>query len=326
MTTDNDIAYISGDFLRIDEAPKVFAGEDDPADVASDANATGDTMAGDPMRGVQPDTSMHFGGTPDDQDSFRTASGHTGFLDRVFHEQDRHRGADSLPPDIAAGVPKRLRRVDVNGFARAAQKIKTSTFVLGAIPNSQRIAVERETRRRLVIANFDTTGPLYVSSDGGVAIGSPDAIRVPPASVGISGNSTIAATRAATVGLSLPLTPSTLIEGFDFSIGVGSGAYEGDIAFNLNGWPGNSPTFHIVGSGTVGDRVSVRFPTPIPLGAGASNVAIPALASGGAWDIVVYLRTQNAIPSYRELQTASEVWVAGNAGATFDILDEFDAA
>jgi hypothetical protein len=179
--TDANMAAISGDFLRIDEAPKVFAGEDDPADVASDANTTGDTMAGDPMRGVQPDTSMDFGGTPDDQDAFRAAHGHTSFIDRILHDTDRSRGADRLPPDIAAGIPQKRRPVDVTSFNRAPSKMRTATFALGVSPNGQRAAWDRENRRRIVVTNWDATGPLYVSESQGVAIGSPDAVRVPQA-------------------------------------------------------------------------------------------------------------------------------------------------
>lgn len=177
---DNDMSVISGDFLRIDEEAKVYADVDDPADVASDANATGDTMAGDPFRGVQPDTSMDFGGTPDDQDSMRTIGGHTSFLDRIHHDRQHGRG-DQLPPDIAAGIPQRRRPVDVVTHNRCADAMQTTTFTLAVAPNGQRIAVDRDKRRRLVITNWDATGPLFVSQDGGVAIGSPNSVRVPQA-------------------------------------------------------------------------------------------------------------------------------------------------
>lgn len=178
---DNDMSVISGDFLRIDDEPKVYADEDNPADVTSDANATGDVMAGDPFRGVQPDTSMDFGGVPDDQDSVRSAEGHTSFLNGILHEAghaNRHKG---LPPEIAAGIPQRRRHVGTDSHSRAADRMRTATFTLAITPNGQRVLPERTTRRRTVITNWDTTGPIYVSASQSVAIGSPDAVRVPQA-------------------------------------------------------------------------------------------------------------------------------------------------
>lgn len=175
--TDNNMAAISGDFLRIDDAPKVFADEDNPADVQSDANATGDVMAGDPFRGVQSDTSMDFGGTPDDQDSVRTASGHTGFLDRILHEQDHSRRRE-LPPDIAAAIPPVRRPVDTDARTVSPDGLGTTGFTLGNPPNGQRIVWDRPGRTRVVVTNY---GPnvLWVSTDGGVGPQSPNAVQIP---------------------------------------------------------------------------------------------------------------------------------------------------
>lgn len=179
--SDSDMSSISGDALRIDDAPKVFADVDDPADVASDANATGDVMANDPFAGLQADLSMNFGGVPDDQDSVRTVHGHTDFLGDLHQDKNHRRGSFALPPDIAAGLPKRRRRVDANIYSKAPDKMRTATFTLGIAPNGQRIAVDREGRRRLVITNYDTTGPVFVSESNGVTAGSPDAVRIPAA-------------------------------------------------------------------------------------------------------------------------------------------------
>lgn len=108
-----------------------------------------------------------------------TVTGHKDFLTEVGLEIfGEHGEATELPESVRKGLPVDHGLVEVNARPVAAESVACTTSVLPATGNSVQLVRERNSRRRLIVANW---GPeiVYVAGDSGISTGSPNAAQIP---------------------------------------------------------------------------------------------------------------------------------------------------